>query len=190
MQRLLFTLFLFTLLTSPFTLASAWAAMALVPQTGQTTSYAPGDDGDNPQGVPWPNPRFSDNSNGTITDNLTGLVWLKNANCYGTSTWAGAISSANGLKSGACGLTDSSKAGDWRLPNRKELKSLISRQQANNATWLVSLGFSNVQADYYWSSSTYASNTDGAWGVSMFTGYVSNGNKATNYDVWPVRSGQ
>jgi hypothetical protein len=32
-------------------------------------------------GVAWPNPRFTDNSDGTVTDNLTGLIWLKNANC-------------------------------------------------------------------------------------------------------------
>ena len=30
-------------------------------------------------GVPWPNPRFTDNGDGTVTDNLTGLIWLKNA---------------------------------------------------------------------------------------------------------------
>ena len=36
------------------------------------------------KGVAWPNPRFTDNGNGTVTDNLTGLIWLKNANCFGT----------------------------------------------------------------------------------------------------------
>lgn len=55
------------------------AATAPVPKTGQTTSFAPRDDGGLEKGVAWPNPRFTDNSNGTITDNLTGLIWLKNA---------------------------------------------------------------------------------------------------------------
>src|SRR5262245_30197293 len=53
---------------------------APVQQTGQTASYFPHDDGDEEAGIVQPTPRFSDNSNGTITDNLTGLVWLKNAN--------------------------------------------------------------------------------------------------------------
>ena len=36
-----------------------------VPQTGQTTIYATGDDGDLQMGIPWPAPRFTDNSDGT-----------------------------------------------------------------------------------------------------------------------------
>ena len=77
------------------------------------------------RGVAWPNPRFTDNSNGTVTDNLTGLIWLKNANCFGTQTWANALSAANTLNSGECGLTDGSAEGDWRLPNVREQQSLI-----------------------------------------------------------------
>jgi hypothetical protein len=56
-------------------------APAPVPQTGQTTPYAPGDDGSIRAGVPWPSPRFTDNGNGTVRDNLTGLIWLKNGSC-------------------------------------------------------------------------------------------------------------
>ena len=48
----------------------------------------------------WPNPRFTDNSDGTVTDNLTGLIWLKDANCFGDRTWISALSDANGLASG------------------------------------------------------------------------------------------
>jgi hypothetical protein len=50
--------------------------------------------------------------------------------------------------------------GDWRLPNHKELRSLANYNLANNAATLNSLGFSNVQADVYWSSSSYAGNAD------------------------------
>jgi hypothetical protein len=60
-------------------------APAPVPQTGQTASYAAGDDGDIQAGVPWPVPRFTDNGNGTVRDNLTGLIWLKNASCLGNT---------------------------------------------------------------------------------------------------------
>ncbi|UCE55232.1 MAG: hypothetical protein JSV31_07260 [Desulfobacterales bacterium] len=54
---------------------------APVAKTGQTDSYADCDDGDLEKGIVWPVPRFTDNEDGTVTDNLTGLVWLKNANC-------------------------------------------------------------------------------------------------------------
>lgn len=98
---------------------------APVPKTGMTTSEGTGDDGDLERGVTWPNPRFLDNLDGTIKDNLTGLIWLKNANCFGQRTWSQALSDCNGLASGQCDLTDSSNVGDWRLPNIKEMQSLI-----------------------------------------------------------------
>lgn len=86
-----------------------------VAKTGQTTSYASGDDGALQKGAAWPSPRFTDNSNGTVTDNLTGLVWLKNASCSGGMTWAAAMGWATALESGpfswSCGLTDGSVAG-------------------------------------------------------------------------------
>ncbi len=66
------------------------SAAAPVPRTGQTTSYAVRDDGALQKGVAWPTPRFTDNNNGTITDNLTGLIWLKNANCIGAVVAASA----------------------------------------------------------------------------------------------------
>jgi hypothetical protein len=62
-----------------------------IPQTGQEISDATGDDGDLQMGVPWPNPRFTDNGDGTVIDNLTGLMWAKNANIYGTRTWSEAL---------------------------------------------------------------------------------------------------
>jgi hypothetical protein len=53
--------------------AKAMNPKAPVPQTGQTTSYAAGDDGAIQAGVPWPSPRFTDHGNGTVRDNLTGF---------------------------------------------------------------------------------------------------------------------
>lgn len=47
--------------------------------TGQTVSYASGDDGALKKGVAWPGPRFADNQDGTVMDNLTGLVWMQDA---------------------------------------------------------------------------------------------------------------
>lgn len=50
---------------------------APLPRTGQTTSYTPGDAGALQRGVGWSEPRFTDNEDGTIKDNLTRLIWLK-----------------------------------------------------------------------------------------------------------------
>ena len=168
---------------------------AAVEKTGQTTSYATGDDGDLEKGVAWPNPRFTDNGDGTVTDNLTGLIWLKDANCFGTGTWNNALSDANGLASGSCGLTDGSSAGDWRLPNRNELESLVHKgydipavpNTAGTGQWSEGDPFSSVQSTYYWSSSAYAFNTAEAWYVRMINGWVGNDNKSGVHYVWPVR---
>jgi hypothetical protein len=157
-----------------------------LPRTGQTTSYATGDDGALQKGVAWPNPRFTDNGNGTVTDGLTGLVWLKNANCFSTQTWTAALSSANTLANGACGLTDGSTAGQWRLPNRKELRSLADYSKYSPAL-PTGHPFSNVQSGGYWSGTTYAFSTSYAWGVYMVDGVVAYDDKTYAYYVWPVR---
>jgi hypothetical protein len=183
--------------------AFAFAGAVQLPQTGQTTCYdtsgavidcagpGKGQDGNVRAGVPWPNPRFTDNGNGTVTDNLTGLIWLKNANCFGQLYWASAIPSSNSLASGACGLTDGSHAGDWRLPNVNELESLVNSEPTICAAWLNGLGFTNVQTSWYWSSSTGASSTGEAWVVDMLGGSMEYGSKSYNVGcVWPVRAGQ
>ena len=61
-------------------------------RTGQTTTFAAGDDGSLHSGVPWPSPRFTINNDQTVSDNLTGLVWAKDAGMptvTGTPTCAG-----------------------------------------------------------------------------------------------------
>ncbi|KJU85698.1 secreted protein containing DUF1566, partial [Candidatus Magnetobacterium bavaricum] len=150
--------------------------------TGQTTTYAAGDDGALKQGVAWPNPRFTDNANNTVTDNLTGLIWTKDAStptvgsCTGgTKNWKDALDYVACLNSAIyLGYTD------WRLPNRKELFSMVD--------W--SIDDLSVQSKLYWSSTTYAYNTSGAWGVNMPYGHVGSALKSNSYYVWPVRSGQ
>jgi len=161
---------------------------AEVAATGQTASLATGDDGDLERGVASPNPRFTDNLNGTITDNLTGLIWLKNANCFGTRTWALALSDVNSLNTGECGLTDGSVAGDWRLPNFRELMSLVDFGQFSPS---LPLGhpFTNFQASFYWSSTTDASNSNAAWDVVFSLGFMGNSGKTNNFFVTAVRGG-
>jgi hypothetical protein len=166
-----------------------------VPKTGQTTSYATGDDGDLEKGLIWPNPRFTDNLDGTITDNLTNLIWLKDANYFGQRTWNNALSDCNGLADPACGLSDDSDAGDWRLPNRFELESLFDVEYYNPALpdtagtgqWSEGDPFTNLQLHVYWSSTTFAYSTAYAWLVWMVPGDSSTYVKANPNYVWPVR---
>jgi len=118
--------------------------------------------------------------NGTVTDG--GLVWLQNANCFGTKNWQEAMSAAASLRSGSCGLTDGSTAGQWRLPTKDEL---LARQRNLQ-------GFTNVLS-YYWSSSNNSiglNGTSSAWYVSMVNGNSINGDKTRSYYVWAVRAGQ
>lgn len=169
---------------------------APVAKTGQTTSYRTGDDGDLQKGVSVSG-RFKDNGNGTVTDGLTGLIWLKNGQCTqffsGDTTglnyrpWADAIDAANQLASGYCGLLDGSKAGDWRLPNRKELDSLLDLGRAYPA---LPAGCPLTNFGSFWSSTTNVASTGRAWLVDLQSGDVFNDPKSDTYYVRAVRGGQ
>ena len=86
-------------------------------------------------------------------------------------------------------LTDGSVAGDWRLPNVRELQSLIDYGQYGPAL-PPGHPFSGVQSLFYWSSATYVDNPITAWIVGLGNGVVGNGTKTNPRDVWPVRGGQ
>lgn len=204
MQRLILILFAVLIFAVSAFISYSFATQALVPETGQITSYGAGDDGALRPGVSWDAAsRFTFNGNGTITDTLTGLIWAKNANCTdtvggiaksnGKLTWADALTWSNNLASGSCGLTDGSVTGDWRLPNVEELESLVDLQHYNPAL-PAGHPFDNVQAANYWSSSTYAyfaiNYPPSAAVVSLFFGEVFNNPKAYGSYVWPVRGGQ
>ena len=176
---------------------------APVPKTGQTVSLVPGDDGNLKKGVASPTPRFTDNNNGTVTDNLTKLIWTKNANFPGVQTWAQAMDLANTLQD--IGpfwpnrvVRDGSKAGDWRLPNIRELQSLVDYafysptlpNTLGTGRWAEGNPFQGVQLSYYWSSSTPAYNNIYAWIVNFATGSVNGTiNKSDSNYVWCVRAG-
>ncbi len=182
------------------------SCVAPVPQTGQTTCWDPADttppiaeipctnaaaqgvDGQVQAGVIPPSPRFTDNGDGTITDNLTGLIWLKDANCFGTRTWAQALTDANNLNSGECGLTDGSVVGDWYLPNGNQLTSLLDLENFNPAL-PTGHPFMNFQLSDYWSSTTVAIFPDNAWSVFFNSGDVDISFKTGIDFVLPVRGG-
>ncbi|RJQ55605.1 MAG: DUF1566 domain-containing protein [Nitrospiraceae bacterium] len=157
-------------------------------KTGQTTSYAVGDDGDLQAGTALTGPRFIDSGDGTITDNLTGLIWMKDAGSIGVNYWGNAVQSCNTLANGYYGLSDGSQAGDWRLPNVRELYSLIDFERYNPALPDSHL-FINVMYNY-WSSTTYAGNPNNAFYLNPNNGFMSYANKSgANVYVLCVRDG-
>ncbi len=152
------------------------------------------------KGVAWPNPRFTDNLNGTVTDNLTGLIWLKNAGFKPNETWSAALNICATLQDGTAnaGLTDGSVAGAWRLPNVRELQSLIYYgnywPSLPNTTgtdkWTAGNPFDNVLVNIraYWSSTTTAEGGgNAAYNLDFTRGYVNNNSKTAGCAVWPVR---
>jgi hypothetical protein len=129
--------------------------------------------------------RYVDCGNGTVTDTVTGLIWLKDANCFGQLTYADANNAAAGLKDGDCGLTDSSSPGDWRLLTKAEWEATVDHAvflactnpslTDTAGTGCFSAGtqpFTGVQSGYYWSSTTVAHAPATAWIVTLFGGGV------------------
>ncbi len=171
-----------------YVIAGQKANYAPVPRTGETTPYAAGADGHLRMGVTWPTPRFIDNNNGTVTDRLTGLIWLKNAYDI-PKNWQESLSAAAAVADGNHSLTDGSKAGDWRMPNIRELQSLVDYSAVNPALPAVN-PFVMVLYDNYWSSTTSASGATNCWGVNFSTGDLSTLNKSIPYYLWCVRGGK
>ncbi len=193
---------------------SRWGTCYGLPTTCGDASVPAGQDGALQTGMAWPIPRFTDNGDGTVTDNLTGLIWLRDANCFGEWCWGEALDLANRLRSGECGLSDGSDEGDWRLPNILELQSLIHYgvidpalpdTEGTGGRWQDGHPFVNVRSWYYWTSTTYEISyrvsTGHAWCVNLFDGHVAPGtvhtlyhrtvfDKSDRFLVWPVRSGQ
>lgn len=164
-------------------LAAAGYAAAELPRTGQQTCYddqgttidhaGTGQDGDLQAGAVWPDPRFTDNGDGTITDRLTGLMWLQDGGCLGRLSWQGAIDIAGGggagARRGSCqGLTAYK---DWLLPEIGQLEVLFSAEEVPAGGWLNRHRFKNVQAAAYWSR-TSGPNPYRAWVFHFDSGEV------------------
>jgi hypothetical protein len=106
-------------------------------------------------------------------------------------TWEDALTLANTLASGLCGLTDGSVAGDWRLPNIKELQSLIDFSQEGPAL-PAGYPFTNL-AIRFWSSTTRAAGISNyAWTLDVRDGTTVIFHKTFAGEVqsvWPVKGG-
>lgn len=184
----------------------SFAGVVNLPQTGQTTCYdesgtvidcaGTGQDGEYQKGIAWPIPRFTDNGDGTVTDNLTGLMWLKDADCLGKTNWQGNLDAVADLNAnpGNYGCIDyTGNYSDWRLPNIVEFAGLFNAEEGNPSVWLEGQGFSNVLPQMYFSSTTHAEYTILANALRISTGATGGGSGKEYYSntpVFPVRTEQ
>ena len=150
------------------------SAVVKLPDTGQTQSYTDtfGEDSDytiNP-------PSYTDNGDGTVTDNVTGLTWQQEDDDT-SRVWDDAISYCNDLT-----LEDYS---DWRLPSAMELMSIVNCGTYNPS--IDTTYFPGTNAAYYGSSTTSVYFLSSAWGVVFSRGYVDPYNKSSSTYVRCVR---
>jgi hypothetical protein len=160
-------------------------------QTGQTichnssglevTCSGSGQDAEFKKGIPWPEPRFTEKVD-TVLDNLTALEWTKDANLAEFPlTWKEALDFIKEMnKKRTFDLSD------WRLPNRRELRSLISHQ-AKNPALPECHPFKKIFLNWYWTSTTAAINPAYAWHLHMEGARMFYGRKDQFFLVWPVR---
>ncbi len=127
---------------------------------------------------------FTDNGDGTVTDNNTGLMWQESpAVDWGDEkTWEEAIIHCEDLSLG--GYTD------WRLPNIRELVSITDDFYYDPAIDTTSFPFETGGQTYFWSSTTSASDSSSAWFVYFSDGAVAIYDKSSNHYVRCVRGGQ
>jgi len=174
-----------------------WAEMSLVPGEGLVFSVTNAEPIQTETPPSSSSDRYTDNGDGTVTDNRSGLVWLKNANCFNWQKWDAAMQSAANLASGQCDLSDGSTSGIWRLPSKEEWEAMIDENyeqpalsnKAGTDKWTEGDIFLDVQSNTYWSSTTDASDTTFAWYMGLGSHYVGNVPKVATCYVWPVRDG-
>lgn len=115
---------------------------------------------------------FHDNENGTVSDLATGLMWQKNDS--EENNWDDAVA--------ACESATTASHNDWRLPDAKELQSIVdySRSPDTDASAAIApvfntTSFVNEEGEtdwaYYWSSTTHVDNNgDGSNAVYVAFG--------------------
>lgn len=121
---------------------------------------------------------LTDNVNGTVTDSGTLLIWQQGESS--AMTWEAALVYCEGLIVAA--------QTDWRLPNIKELSSLVDNTRINPA--INTAMFPNANSWSYWSSTTYANDASKAWQIEFYSGSSYAQVKTNLYHVRCVRGGQ
>lgn len=192
--------------------------VATFPASGQTTAYAANKNDGIPGPVAVPDDgaveagatlAYADNGNGTITDANTGLTWEKKSDDGGLHDrdnfyrWSGDgtqetiwdwIEDVNA--EGGAGFAGFN---DWRIPNAKELESILDYERFNLsvhpafdaacAPGCTVTTCSCTKSNVYWSSSTYRNGTNGAWVVFFTDGAVVASDKTFFNYVRAVRGG-
>jgi hypothetical protein len=141
---------------------------------------------------------YVDNGDATISDGATGLMWQKcsdgqtGLDCSGGSAISVVFDDGDGdlgiTHQPAINYCDSLSLGthdDWRLPNVKELMSIVDYGRVNPA--IDPTNFPLTQSDFYWSSTAYENYAYNAWVVYFYDGYVSNDIMGNSYFVRCVR---
>ncbi|TAG48818.1 MAG: DUF1566 domain-containing protein [Betaproteobacteria bacterium] len=138
-----------------------------------------------------PTSAYTVHGNGTVTDTRSGLMWKVctegktwgAGSCSGPATthnWAAALALAEG--------TVYAGQNDWRLPNVKELRSLVEECAVNPA--INTAIFPSTDSSLLWSGSPFANNSSYAWVVGFNYGFASIGNRIGAVQVRLVRGGQ
>jgi Protein of unknown function (DUF1566)/Ser-Thr-rich glycosyl-phosphatidyl-inositol-anchored membrane family len=119
---------------------------------------------------------FVDNGDGTVIDTDTGLMWQQADNGAGR-TWRIALSTCEALE-----LTGQT---DWRLPDIRELQSIVDDRNYFPAIASVF----NTRMEPYWSATTDTQTPGNAWYVQFIRGFADNSSKSDAYRVRCVRGG-
>lgn len=118
---------------------------------------------------------FIDNADGTVTDNATGLMWeqVDNGNTY---NWIEALEYAN----------ESELAGysDWRLPNTKELQSIVDYEKTTIPAIDEDYFFCTNSDSWFWTSTTQGDFKYTACYIAFGKAYSKDNSSATEYFDW------
>ncbi|MBF0613352.1 MAG: DUF1566 domain-containing protein [Magnetococcales bacterium] len=140
--------------------------------------------------VSWGEERFSVTADGTVQDNTTSMVWMRNANCWGALTWEEAMKAVAALNAGqkACeGYTGTYD--DWRLPGKDDLATLVGSPGLHGLILPERHPFKKTLQGHYWSS-TESDAQSSAWYLNLHNGHMDSYGKQEAYFVWPVRGQQ
>jgi hypothetical protein len=153
---------------------SAAIALALSAATGNTACPT------------WPTAgRFTIND-AEVTDKRTGLTWKR---CAEGQAWSGtACTGTVSTFAHQAALIYTKAQTGWRLPNAKELASLVDRGCIKPA--IDSAAFPNTPADWFWSSSPDVGYSNFAWNVYFYNGYVGSNDRDNSRHVRLVRASQ
>ena len=138
---------------------------------------------------------YSRSATGVVTDNTTGLEWQDDVDSV-SKPWvtqenydAGNYDDTSGDTAATYCSELALDGGGWRLPSIEELETLVDSAQSDPA---VTDGvFQHISSDNFWSSTTYAYDTSGAWDMYFYSGSAASADFKTrsNY-VRCVRGGQ